>query len=411
MTAVPAALAYNDLAGIDNYAHPGALVIVDSTLIDDPKVKGLVDAGGEAAIYVNVMEAPDSYSGGERASLYEGAPIKTAWQWSPKRSNFGGSTMTDVRQGSAWWAHVLAWFGPMLDRHPHVRRVFLDVYGERLWSGAWDAMDATERAGWTAGMRWAIPQLHAIAKQHGVVLTVNGTWALGQPDAEGACIENHDFSEAGYWRDYMAHPWAASDHIVITRSSAQALQWAQVAGVRWVAIDQSNYARVGPVWGDFLPDPTPAPRPLQKPVPPAFTADAQPDGTIRLVVTPLPPETQVGEYQLYGITAQNEPGKNHKIVPAGVSVISGLTPDVTLTLRMSASNPAGYGDWAPVAGLPVTPYAEPAPPPSPDPCADLRSQLATAITERDQAIAERDAARAIGLGLMDRIDAAKAALG
>ena len=422
MSASPAGFAYNDLTGVENYAHPGGLVVAGIHLLGDARLKNVAAKGGLVAAYYNFMESPSAWGSPEGDLLYGGRPAPDAYLWSPRRSNWSGTYMTDVRTASSWGQRAVAYIAGFAARHPHIKRLFLDVFGERLWTSSWTAMSAAEKTAWAAGMRYWLPRIRAACAPFGIKLIVNGTWNEGNRDADGATVENHAWSESAYWTEYLEDGrWGGEEHIVITRVAGDVARWANVPNVRWVAFDQSNYARVGPVWGPFNPDAEPDPETppvLQVPVPPSFGVSALDDGRLRLDVTPLPSEVGVTAYQLYG-TGQNDPGKSYRQVPAGTTFLE-LPVGVEYTLRMSARNGSptnnGYGPWAPEAGVKITPRIVAAPPPA-DPCAAIRAErdlavasAAAARSELAAVTAERDAARDVAVGLKARIDAAVADL-
>ena len=407
MPASPAGFAYNDLAGVENYAHPGGLVVAGIHLLGDQRLKDVAAAGALVAGYYNFMESPSAWGSPEGDLLYGGRPAPDAYLWSPRRTNWSGTYMTDVRTASSWGQRAVAYIAGFAARHPHIKRLFLDVYGERLWTSSWTAMTSAEKTAWAAGMRYWLPKIRAACAPFGIKLIVNGTWAQGNRDAHGATVENHGWSEVAYWTEYLGDGrWADDEHIVITRVSADVQRWANVPNVRWVAFDQSNYARVGPVWGPFNPDAEPDPEVppvLQVPVPPSWGVSALADGRLRLDVTPLPGEVGADAYQLYG-TGQNDEGKIYRSVPAGVTFLE-LPVGIEYTLRMSAHNKSpnngGYGPWAPEAGVRITPrIAAPPPPDLPSEVdqleaenAALRADLAGARAARDSATAEAGALR------------------
>lgn len=377
--ASPAGFAYRSLAGIEQYARPGALVVVAQWLIDDARVRAVAEAGGTVAMYVGFMEGPTSYSSPEQARLYGGAPPPDRYLWQPRRSNFSSTVMTDVRRDSEWGRHVVEDYAPTVRaRLPHVSRIFADVYGERLWSPAWASMSATERAVWAEGMRYWLSPLRTA---FGLPIIVNGTWAQGNLDAAGACIENHGAHEIPYWRDYLAKSWGGSDHVVITRSSGDVSRWAAVPGVRWVALDTSNYGQVGPVWGPFDPGdaPTPAPPPstvaLPK-APPAPTVITG-DGFVTVHRPAFPEGEQVFAWQAYA-NDQNGPPSDLDVPVRDDRVDIPAPNGVPRAYRTGGRNQAGFGPWSPsvTVAAQAPPAPEPAPTPEPEPPADDGATLA-----------------------------------
>lgn len=421
MSANPGGFAYNDLSGIEAYAHPGARIALGIGLIGDPRVRAVADAGGEVLVYHNFMESPSAWGSAEGDRMYLGRPAPARFLWSPGRSNYAGTVMTDVKADSAWGHHYCETYVPdFRRRYPWIAGPFLDVHGERLWSSAWSVMSPQERTLWAAGMLWWSERIRA-AWGEDAVLQMNGTWASGNPYGDPA-IENHSLGETS-WVPYLQMRWHGDGGFVITRNSGDVATWAARKGVSHVALDASNYARVTKPWGPFTgtgtpdPPPTPAPPPsssLALPGIPTFTIAMQADGRASVAFTPRPAAEQVDAYQLYMDDVQ---------IALGDQIVGNLAPGSTHYFRMSAHNAStagngkGYGPWTAVP-LKLDVPAAPAPPPSSDPCADVKAQLETVSAARDTAVenyraaaAERDDARAIALDLKGRIDAAKTALG
>ena len=274
----PLTFDYSNSTAISAYARPTGAVVVGRNFLNPALVDQIQAGGGEVYQYVDVIDGwfTNWSATGQQAALYGGAQQNPAWLWSPRRSNWPDTYMTDMRPGSPWVLHaveqIAGWFPTT-----HAKGIFLDVVGERLWTGSWDAMSASEKAAWAAGNRDFIHRLRA-ALGPGVILVGNNSWPSGNPDLNGITIEHHPFSEASHWASQLGRSdWATPvRNMVITYTSGDAQSWARIPGVTHVAA-QGDY---GPPVKPVLPfSPLPGVMPSQEGRPPAPAP----------VLTPAPP--------------------------------------------------------------------------------------------------------------------------
>ena len=164
---------YSNSTAITAYAKPTGAVVVGRNFTNTGVIDQVQAGGGEVYMYVNVIDGywEDSAATGSQADLYGGAQNNPAYLWQPRRYNWPGTPMMDMRPGSPWVLHAVdhikRWFPTT-----HAKGIFLDVVGERLWSGAWSGMSATERANWTAGNKDFVQRLRA-AMGPNVILVAN----------------------------------------------------------------------------------------------------------------------------------------------------------------------------------------------------------------------------------------------
>jgi hypothetical protein len=236
------------------YARPGGLAVVQT---EDPyRVPALISRfrarGGEVLVYVNLVDGtPSGVSNTQaRGALYGSASgTSTAYMWHPVRFNYRTFPLLDIRKGSAFSNHAVAWLRAFLAKY-RVDGVFLDVLGSRLWSSAWDGMSPSERAAWSAGARSLVTRIRA-AVGPGPILVSNNFWDRGVPALNGFVVEHHPTSELAHIGPKLT--WSGWHrpvrNLVIASGPAEAQAWRSVPGVSSVS-PQTDYQSFGaPLWG------------------------------------------------------------------------------------------------------------------------------------------------------------------
>ena len=201
--------------------------------------------------YINYVEGwfDNSSATGDQAALYGGAKNNPAYVMKPTRYNWPGTPMLDLRPGSPWVLHAVEhtrqWFPTT-----HAKGLFLDVIGDRLWTGAWDSMSSSEKAAWTAGARDLIHRLR-VALGPNVILVANNIWENGNPDLNGIAVEHHPYSENARWASMLQRSdWTKPvRNMVIANSTSEALQWAGRPGVTHVSAQSDYGGPAAPVIG------------------------------------------------------------------------------------------------------------------------------------------------------------------
>jgi hypothetical protein len=250
----PVTFNYSNSTAITAYARPTGAVVVGRNFFNPALVDRIQNGGGEVYQYVNLIDGywTSHNATGDQAALYGGGQTPSAYLWKPTRYNFADLPMTDVRPGSPWVLHavehVRQWFPTT-----HAKGIFLDVMGDRLWTGAWDAMSASERSAWTAGNIDLIRRLRA-ALGPNVILIANNIWENGNPDLNGITVEHHPFSEAARWSSMLQRgDWfKPTRNIVIANSTGEALSWAARPGVTHVSAQGDYGGPAAPVVGFSL---------------------------------------------------------------------------------------------------------------------------------------------------------------
>jgi hypothetical protein len=232
----PLTFDYDNSTAITSYARPTGAVVVGRNFFNPALVDQIQNGGGEVYQYVDVIDGwfTNWNASGFQAELYGGSQQNPDWLMSPRRSNWSNTYLTDMRPGSPWVLHavdaIAKWFPTT-----HAKGLFLDVVGERLWTGAWDSMSATEKSNWTAGNRDFVNRLRQRLGPN-VILVANNTWPSGNTELNGITSEHHSYSESGYWSTMFGRSdWEKPvRNMVIANSATEARQWANVPGVTHV---------------------------------------------------------------------------------------------------------------------------------------------------------------------------------
>ncbi len=271
----PLTFDYDNSTAITAYARPTGAVVVGRNFFNPALVDRIQAGGGEVYQYVDVIDGWwASYNAtGDQAALYGGSKQNPSWLWSPRRSNWPGTYITDMRPGSPWILHAVdhirKWFPTT-----HAKGIFLDVVGERMWTGAWSGMSASERTTWSAGNRDFVHRLR-VALGPKVILVANNSWSAGNSELNGVTVEHHPYSSATYWSGQLGRSdwFKPTRNMVIANSTYEAGRWAGVPGVTHVSAQSSYGAPAAPILpfsqlptlgggtSTEIPDPGPAPTP------------------------------------------------------------------------------------------------------------------------------------------------------
>jgi hypothetical protein len=267
----PAGLYYDDhsnapYTNIASFHAPTALLVTGRCNRKDAHFAQARAAGAEVLAYVDpvdILTTPARCA----AEFFTGAQL-----WPHKdaqgndRTNWKKSKLGDLRVGSSWADAVVAYVEGLM-RDGSFDGVMLDVVGARLWSAAdWNNWPAAEQNEWTAGNVDLVRRLNDSRKRinPSFIIINNGFWNPkksvpdpnvvypGEQYVDGIVIENHAVTEmnarAVAGRRYGS-PGAGPEHrrlLIVTRSSSDAVAWANVAGVTHVALQGSSYKYAEP---------------------------------------------------------------------------------------------------------------------------------------------------------------------
>jgi hypothetical protein len=267
----PAGLYYQDqpnapYTNIESFHAPTALLVTGRCNRTDPHFAKARAAGAEVLAYidpVDILPTP-SHCAAEFLAGAQPWPHKDAQ--GNDRTNWRKSKLGDLRVGSSWADAVVAYVERLM-RDGQVDGVMLDVVGARLGTEAdWKNWTAAEQKEWTAGNVDLVRRLNESRKRIDpeFIIINNGFWNPdrtapdpkvaypGEQYVDGIVIENHPVTQmnarAFAGRRYGSAS-ASHEHrrvVVITRSSDDAVAWAQVAGVTHVALQGSTYRYAEP---------------------------------------------------------------------------------------------------------------------------------------------------------------------
>jgi len=276
----PMGLAYTSVTGVQQYAKKSGMLITGQTNRYDPAFATARAAGAEVLAYIDAMEGYQTGHsiGGLSDDFYQiVGGIATAPSWGncngnagttlgAPRQNFVNTYMLDIRAGSTWSNHVVAYVENLM-RENKVDGVFLDVVGGRLFStlAAWGLPTAStpgdwtqqEMQDWTAGCIDLVRRLDASRRaiNPAFIIVNNNTWDtgdalnngfLGEQYVDGVDLEHHP-STSSYQQAYAGkYTFSNLGHrrfLVIAQSTADAIAWAKIQGVTDVS-DEAHYNSV-----------------------------------------------------------------------------------------------------------------------------------------------------------------------
>jgi hypothetical protein len=256
----PMGFAYQYTTGASAYGHPGGLLVTGACNRTASAFASARANGAEILAYLNPVERPDSPVCSLSDGFYYGNVSNVPlWPW-PRvgaRVNFPDNHLTDIRKGSAWSNHVVAYIESLM-REDKVDGVFLDVVGGRLWTSLanWDSWPQSEKDAWTDGCVDLVRRLDA--KRRAInprfIIVNNGNWTRiagdtratpGEQYVDGIAMEHHA-STSAFHRAYAGRTFSNLGHrrvLVIGRDQADTLAWKNVQGVTHVS-NQMSYAQV-----------------------------------------------------------------------------------------------------------------------------------------------------------------------
>jgi hypothetical protein len=262
----PAGLYYQDkpdapYTNIESFHAPTALLVTGRCNRTNEHFAKARAAGAEVLAYVDpvdILQTPGRCA----AEFFIGAQL-----WPHKdaqgndRVNWKKAKLGDLRVGSSWADAVVAYVERLM-RDGKVDGVMLDVVGARLGNEAdWNNWTAAEQHEWTAGNVDLVRRLNESRKRidPDFIIINNGFWNPdrtapdpnvvypGEQYVDGIVIENHPVTQMNA-RAFAGRRYGGAggvpEHrrvVVITRSSLDALAWANVAGVTHVALQGSSY--------------------------------------------------------------------------------------------------------------------------------------------------------------------------
>jgi hypothetical protein len=243
----------SSFTNIEDYYHPGALLVSGNCNRYDERFTKAREAGAEVLTYLNIVEVYDRSPCKLSAEFYMGGfdhvPL---WPYpSPgERINYRSTHMTDMRAGSAWSNNVVSYITGLM-REGKVDGVFMDNVGGRLWSqlAQWKTWPKEEQDEWTRGNVDLVRRLDEARRRINpkFIIINNNVWdrgdALGlegERYVDGVVLERPKDDE--WHHRYAAKPFGNAGHrrlLVIAKDTPEgAIEWAHVPGVTHVTFQQ-----------------------------------------------------------------------------------------------------------------------------------------------------------------------------
>jgi hypothetical protein len=252
----PLGLAFSKENNVPLYAKPTGMLIAGRCNRYDAAFAAARKKGAEVLAYLNASNRPDHYVCSLDQQFYMGnygrVPL---WPFPSygQRSVFANTKMTDIRKGSAWSNHVVAYIEKLM-RERKVDGVFLDVIGARPWGiSNWSNWSKSEKDAWTNGAVDLVRRLDAKRRaiNPNFLIINNNIWArsdkstlglAGEKYVDGVVIE-HPNGVNAYHKAYVGRSFSNLGHrrvLVIGRSASDARAWAGVRGVTHVSPQQTS---------------------------------------------------------------------------------------------------------------------------------------------------------------------------
>jgi hypothetical protein len=241
-------------ANLEDYSHPGALLIAGNCNRYDPRFQAARARGAELLAYLNPMEVYDVIPCKLNVGFYMGGRQNVPlWPYPAygMRVNYKNTRMADIRVGSPWVDHVVEYIAQLM-REGKVDGVFLDNTGAKLWGNLskWSTWEQPERDAWTAGSIDLVRRLDEKRRQINprFLIVTNGFWDrgdergfAGEQYVDGVMLEHSRFDE--WHKRYAGRAFSDLGHrrvLVIARNAEDAQLWARLPGVTHVS-DQEKY--------------------------------------------------------------------------------------------------------------------------------------------------------------------------
>jgi hypothetical protein len=258
----PAGFAYDDsITNVPLYGQPTGLLIAGPCNYSFTNFQNARANGAEVLAYLNAVDYPDGTPPACVQGLYQGSGNLWPFPTYGQRVNWAGRHIADIRVGSAWSNHVVAYIEQLMTAG-QVDGVFLDVLGARLWSALadWNSWPQAEKDAYTSGANDLVRRIDARRRaiNPNFIVVNNNNWDrgsetdplnhVGEQYVDGICIENH-FATEQFQIDYAARPFGGPGHrrvIAIGKNSADAQAWKDVQGITHVADPNGDYVHASP---------------------------------------------------------------------------------------------------------------------------------------------------------------------
>ena len=250
----PLGIAFKYVTNVTSYGRPTGMLIAGRCNRNDAAFQTARRGGAEVLAYVNPVARPDHHVCALDTQYYMnnlgGVPL---WPY-PRygtRSPWPNTRMTDIRVGSAWSNHVVAYVERLM-REGRVDGVFLDAVGVRPWASLadWHSWPASEKKAFADGNVDLVRRLDARRRaiKPDFIIVNNNVWESGTTKAlageryvDGVALE-HPRPLSPWHVAYARRTFSNLGHrrvLVIANTRADARAWANVPGVTHVS-DQTS---------------------------------------------------------------------------------------------------------------------------------------------------------------------------
>lgn len=239
----------DSFTNIEDYYHPGALVVAGNCNRYDERFAKAREAGAEVLAYLNPIEMYDRIPCKLNEGFYMGDRHKVPLWPYPKygqRVNWKRTHMVDLRVRSKWSNHVVAYVTDLM-REGKVDGVFLDNIGARLWSDLadWRDWSQDEKDAWTDGNVDLVRRIDAARRQINpkFLIITNNVWDRKDPRGfegerfvDGIVLEHHRL--APWPMKYAGRPFGNGKQrrvLIMAKNPEDVVGWSTVPGVTHVA--------------------------------------------------------------------------------------------------------------------------------------------------------------------------------
>lgn len=263
----PLGLAYSSTTNVSLYAKPTGVVVTGRCNRYNSAFANVRNKGGEVLAYINAFERPDNYICDLDKALYMnnyGAVPLWPYPSYGQRYAWPGMNLTDMRPGSKWILHVVAYIEKLM-RERKVDGVWLDGIGARPWGYSnWTSWSTTEKNLWTDGNIDLVRRLDAKRRaiNPNFLLIANNLWDrgdsrgyAGEKYVDGIALEHPTLYIRPYHKAQVGHTFSNLGQrrvFVIARDTTEARGWAAVPGVTHVS-NQMRYKYPTPPPVGFKP--------------------------------------------------------------------------------------------------------------------------------------------------------------
>ena len=250
----PLGIAFKNVTNVPQYAKPTGMLITGRCNRYDAAFAAARQKGAEVLAYINPIARPDHFVCALDTQFYMNdlgqVPL---WPYPTygQRSPWPNTRMTDIRAGSEWSDHVVAYVERLM-REGKVDGVFLDAVGVRPWSSLaeWGSWPQSEKNAFAAGNVDLVRRLDARRRaiNPNFIIIANNVWEYGAMKAlegeryiDGVALE-HPKPLSPWHVSYAARPFGNLGHrrvLVIANTRTDAQAWAKVRGVTHVS-DQTS---------------------------------------------------------------------------------------------------------------------------------------------------------------------------